>query len=579
MALKRTLTAGWHLSDGILNTFPIGAARDVLTAAAEASFAPDPLKGMNLMAAEWVYNRRWRYESHFDAPTEDDQRVWLLFERLCGAGEVAVNGRRAASFSGGEALVEVTDYLVPGENELAVCFEAPGLRLPAENPMPLLGLAGDVWLLTGNFLALERTRSRSHGRTVAVEHRLTAFAAGKYVFSYVASRDSELARRWTFEETLPEGGASVSHALDCPDERGALDIRLDVTRSGVGCAQVRFEAIPGDEPPRRTVLVRGGRLTEAMARDLRDLGADSFCLAEEEERRLDADCLFGLKKAAPGEAFSRPACVKDLKGEAAGEAYWPPRAPLWRLRGGASPDVEALAALYGGKVLVDGELAARLTRYEQAEAVLRYALGCRQSGERAVVPLNAEWESLCSDTLTERGGRRRMAFDALKRAWRRDAAWADWPEHAAAEPGEALEIALWAATTRPGGLEATLSVSAFTLEGRCLARKKETVRVRAAERVGALTVTAPQAGVLIVRCQLADSEGGSLCRIDRVLPMKGHGAPQEALFAASASVRRSSKGALNEGAVAALAAGECLLPGEWAESASEWVNEETAAIE
>ena len=112
MALKRTLTAGWHLSDGILNTFPIGAARDVLTAAAEASFAPNPLRGMNLMAAEWVYNRRWRYESHFDAPTEDDQRVWLLFERLCGAGEVAVNGRRAASFSGGEALIEVRQGLV-----------------------------------------------------------------------------------------------------------------------------------------------------------------------------------------------------------------------------------------------------------------------------------------------------------------------------------------------------------------------------------------------------------------------------------------------------------------------------------
>ena len=34
------------------------------------------------------------------------------------------------------------------------------------------------------------------------------------------------------------------------------------------------------------------------------------------------------------------ACVKDLKGEAAGEAYWPPRAPLWRRRGGASPEVE-----------------------------------------------------------------------------------------------------------------------------------------------------------------------------------------------------------------------------------------------
>ena len=587
MALKRTLTAGWHLSDGILNPFPIGEARDVLTAATEALFAPNPFEGMNLMRAEWVYNRQWRYESRFDAPLEDDERVWLLFDRLCGAGEVFVNGRLAGRFSGGEALLEVTGLIAAGENELAVCFEAPGLRLPAANPMPLLGVAGPVSLVTGNGLSLERVRSRARGAALVVDHELTVYAAGKYVFTYVASQDGALWRRWAFEETLEAGRAEVSHTLNQLDkpENGnmadtddPLDVRVDITRTAVGCAQARFEACrPGWQPPRRTILVRGGALAEDVAKEIAAIGADSVCLEDEAPCRVDADCLFGLRKKNGGEAFARLACVRDLPGEAAGEAFWPSRAPIWRLRGGEKPDAAALGALYGDRARVDGALAARLTRYEQAEAVLRYALGCRQSGERAILPWNAAWESLASDALTERGGRRRMACDALRRAWSRAGAWADWPEHEAAEPGAALEIALWAATNLPGGLDATLVAEAFSLDGRRLAQKKERARLGAASRVGALNLAAPKDGVVIVRCTLLDGAGKALSRIDRALPVKRGGAPLEAIYASAATLSRSSRGIVNAGTVAALAVGECLLPGEAAERADEWVNEETAA--
>ncbi|MBQ8953076.1 MAG: hypothetical protein IJ048_03080, partial [Clostridia bacterium] len=200
MAFKRRLTAGWHLTDGILNTFPIGAPQDALSAAMEAGFAPDPLKGMNLTRAEWVYNRRWAYHSNFETPLEDDQRVWLLFQRLCGAGQVLVNGGLAGSFQGGEAMVEVTGLLAPEQNELTVRFEAPGLTLPADNPMPLLGILGDVWLLTGNFMRLDRTVSRGRGTALSVAHEMEVFQPGKFAFSYTASLDGALWRQWTFEE-------------------------------------------------------------------------------------------------------------------------------------------------------------------------------------------------------------------------------------------------------------------------------------------------------------------------------------------------------------------------------------------
>ena len=589
MALKRTLTAGWLLSDGILNAFPIGEPRDVLTAATEALFAPDPLVGMNLTRAEWVYNRRWRYASRFDTPLEDDERVWLLFQRLCGAGEVLVNGRLAGCFTGGETLIEVTELLAPAENELTVRFEAPGLRLPAENPMPLLGIAGPVCLLTGNGLSLDHLRSRARGKALAVDQELTVCTAGKYMFMYTASQDGALWRRWAFEEALEVGRAQICHTLNWVDKPenenmastdGPLDVRVDITRTGVGCAQARFEAGRPEWPsPRRTLMVRGGVLTEDMARAMAEIGADSVCLADETPGRVDADCLFGLRKRNGGEVFSCLACVRDLSREAAGEDCWPPRAPIWRLRGGQAPDATALGALYGGRARADGALAARLTRYEQAEAALRYALACRQSGDRAILPWNAEWESLASDALTERGGRRRMACDALRRAWAKDVAWVDWPAHEAAEPGAPLEVSLWAATDRPGGLEATLVAEAFSLDGRRLALKKEAVRVRTATRVGALSLTAPGDGAVILRCALLDGAGKALCRVDRTLPVKHGVAPLEAIYLSAAVISRGAKGVVNTGSVAALAVGECLLPGEAAEWADEWVNEGTTATE
>ena len=633
MALKRALTAGWLLSDGILNTFPIGDPCDALTAVTEAHFAPDPFEGMNLMGAEWVYNRRWRYESHFDAPKEDDERVWLLFERLSGAGKVLVNGRPAGRFTGGEALIEVTEQLVPGENELSVCFEAPGLRLPAENPMPLLGLTGPVSLLTGNGLSLESLTSRPGDGKLAIDLALNVFAAGRYTFAYVASQDGALRRRWRFEEDLADGHVELTHTLsglDEPDSPQAdrhtfayaasqdsalwqrwqleanqkggrkelthtlnrleksenevavapnapLDVCLDITRSGVGCAQARFESRrPGSDEPRRTLLVRGG-LTEDLAEALRAVGADSVWPEDDPAVRVKADSLFGLARVSEGEPFSCPACVRDLRAEAGDEAFWPPRSPIWRLRGGQAPDIAALSALYGKEAQTDGALAARLSRYEQAEAVLHYALDCRARGERAIVPWNAAWESLSSDAVTERGGRRRMACDALRRAWSQDAVWADWPAHETVEPGAALEIALWAATDKKDGLTVRLEASAWSMDGRCLARKEETVNVRQARRVGALSLTAPEDGVVIVRCALRGGVGRILCRLDRVLPVKGEGAPLKALIASPAALTLRGKAVVNAGQVAALAVGECLLPGEQTDTAEEWVNGETAA--
>ena len=579
MALKKKLDDGWYLSDGILNPFPVGEATDVMSAAVKAGYAPDPLKGLNLMKGEWIYNRAWTYSTVFETPPEEDERVFLFFERLTGQGEVFVNGRRAGSFGSGEARVDVTALIACEHNELRLRFQAPGLLLPAENPMPLLGLAGPAWIITGNFVTLERVVSRTDGRMMTVEHDITAHTAGKYTFTYTVSQDGLLINRESYTEQLPAARVIRTHTVSLAGEDAGsapcCDVRVVVERSGIGCAQVSFRApLPGRGAGRRAVLLYKPPTQETM-KAVAALGADAVCVSGGEKSIVDADCLFDMKRLPAVSAhFADAACVapRTLADEARDEPFWPPRTPLWRLRGGVRPDVEALSALYGPDAAQNGDTAALLTRYEQAAALLRYALCARQCGETAVVPWCAPWESLCGEGVTERGGRPRMAYWTLKAAWMPDIAWPELPDRAA-ERGAAIRIPIWAASDRAGGEEVSVDVSVYRMDGSRVAHSTKTARLDVPRCVDTIELDAPDGGALIVRCAVLSENVELLSQLDMPLPIRDGGAPMQALLASSVKLHRTPGGVFNGGGMAALAVGRCLLPGE-SVSDGEWLNEE-----
>ena len=164
MAFKRRLDVSWTLSDGILDAFPIGGQTDALSAVVEAGHAPDPLIGMNLTACEWVYNRRWTYRCAFETPAEGDERVYLIFDNLCGRGTALVNGQIAGRFKGGEFMLPVSGLIrEEGMNALELRFEPMYRALPGDNPMPALGVAGGVWLKTVSGLTLEKIHGGGFG--------------------------------------------------------------------------------------------------------------------------------------------------------------------------------------------------------------------------------------------------------------------------------------------------------------------------------------------------------------------------------------------------------------------------------
>ena len=534
------------------------------------------------MKAEWIYNRSWVYSSYFPTPTEEDERVSLFFESLSGRGEVFVNGCSAGSFEGGEAYVDITALVEGEDNELTVRFQAPGLSMPADNPMPLVGITGPVWLITGNYVTLERVTSRTVGQSVVVDYDITAHTGGKYTFSYIVSLDGQPVNRKTYGERLPAARVTRSHTIslsggaDAPDPATAkapcYDVRVSVERGGIGCAQLNLEALlPGKGASRRVVLAHG-LVTDEMAKDIAALGAEAVCTGE--ARCVEGDCLNGMKRlfGARPDHFAGTACIapEALREEADGELFWPPWTPMWRLRGGARFDVEALTALYGGQVGADSELAARASRYEQADALLRRALHARQNGEVVVVPWNAPWESLCGEGITERGGRRRMAWWALKAAWTPDLAWPELSMHFAAEPYGTFSVPIWAAGERAGRV-ASVSAAAYRMDGTCVVSMKKGASVEAPAQVGFLEVTAPAAGVLILRCETSDENGEVLSRLDVPVPVKGREAPLAALLADPIRLSGEPGCIVNDTGFAALAPGHSLLPGESAPE-GEWLN-------
>ena len=569
MAFEKRLAEVWYLSDHILDPFPIGDVKPVLRAVAEAGFVPDPAVGMNMMFTEWIYARSWEYTTRFDAPEEESEKVFLRFDRVWSRAQILVNGQSAGFCEPGEATVDITPFLKAGSNALAVQF-APMIRVIPGETSPNLGLEGSVTLAAGSRLDVIQLRSRARRGEICARPRLEVYAPGRYAFDYLASSEGEKAGSWRFEETLPAGVSELEHVLPIDPGDRNLDLRLDVIRDGVGCARLRFQsAAPNGKRPMRVLGVYAAALNGDLISALKGLGADGACLLKlpgRPFRRLDADCFDGLCLTESALPLSCPAC-EDLK-KAAGDApYWPPRTPLWRLRGGLTPDVEGIKALFGERAAMDGETFRRASQFRQADTVMRAALEGRRLDKCAAFFYNAPGDGLYTE-----GVAGRMAGEALRRAWRKSVAFAyDAPDCAAA--GEALNLNICLSADGPGGENAILRVTAFDFGGSRLNRIRERVSLSPGAADIPFGFEMPREGGAILRTALIGEDGAEISRIDQIVPVRGDQAPWQAILR-PARIAREAGAALNAGDTATLAPGFCLLPGETGESDREWVNEE-----
>lgn len=580
MAFKRRLDASWMLTDGILPPFPVGGVQDVLSAVTAAGYAPDPFKGLNLAACEWVYSRRWTYSSAFETPQEGEERVYLLFERLCGRGEVLVNGCLAGRFKGGETLLDITGQLAEeGENRLEVRFEPLYRAVPGDCPMPQLGLGGGVWMKAVSALTLERSQSSVEGHTARFEHAVNVHVPGVYTFVYTLSLDGELIKRQEFSERLAAAPCTRVHEimLDNPlsfdparyDET-AYDVLLSVERAGLGCERAQFELLFGVHGARKRGVLVHGALTAEAARDIRLLGGRSVCVDWPENTSGDARFgLFRLEDNAPHRVMVPISDERWLVECAERDCF---DETLLRLRGGDIPFKEA-AARYGESVLLQPSRLIRLLRAHQACAVMRYALKRRREDRDALFEWNLPWEALCGGALTERGGRR-PAWHALREAWRETVACAELPEGGAAECGMQIKLPIWLMSdAQESGLVSVLS-SVISEKGEVIAAQEYTAAAGRVRRAGTLTADLPpRAGVYVVRCEVSGADRRIISRCDEILCAYDEAEEMAALAALPQTVLTAvgREGVRNVGEVVAFAAGRCLMPGE-TDDMGEWIN-------
>lgn len=583
MAFKRRLDVSWTLSDGILDAFPIGGQTDALSAAVEAGYAPDPLIGMNLTACEWVYNRRWTYRCAFETPAEGDERVYLIFDNLCGRGTALVNGQIAGRFKGGEFMLPVSGLIrEEGVNALELRFEPMYRALPGDNPMPKLGVAGGVWLKAVSGLTLEKSMAAVSGHEAAFTHTIDVHTPGTYSFVYTASLDGELVLKKEFHERLAAARTERTHALTFESpvpfdperyDETAYDVRLSVERVALGCETARFELLFGCEnAQKRSVIVRGA-LTADAARDIRALGARSVCALWPE---IEAgDSRFGLTRAQEGVPFrvNAPVSPEGWAREAEGRGL--KDGPLMRLRGGAALP-EDIETRYGADVWKDEKRLTRLLRWEQASAVMRHALEKRREDRDAQFEWNMTWEALCGGALTERGAHR-PAWLALREAWRDMVVCAELPEGDASECGIQIRLPIWLMSDREDGGILTVTARVLSAQGDVIAEGAYTAAAGRVRRAGTLTVDLPpQAGAYIVRCEAQSAQGSVISRCDEVFCVYDEAEPMAALLALPRATLERAGGCSvrNVGKVAAYAAGCALLPGETGGADGEWINAE-----
>lgn len=525
MATKR-LDGNWTLSCGVWPPFLMPTVTDVHAALREQGILRREQVGLDVVSEQWVYAQKWVYSARFDCDGEDE-RFALRFERLSGAGKIAVNGHPLADFRTGEFLVDITGVCEGEKNLLEVAFDP---SLPDGSPR---GILGPVWLRGTNYVELRRVRASAAGGVLRVRTDLTAHTAGRFLFKYQVSLDGEMALASEVYERLKAADAHVEHTLRLPapaawDGEKYYTVRLLVERSGVACDAAILNVAMDAPAPRFIAAVPAQRMLDReMIRVLRGLGAQAV---RPERGWQDPDKgLLPQDLLAEGLLISdEPGCpdgenilalpgLRTMERLAGSERFWPAGTPVWRATSSPNPDGKTEEALYGANALGDPGRYARISRFAQAEAVRARALAARREGRVFVISAAERAPAYLSAALIEYSGRKRPAFEALRQAWGALAAF-EFPEALEA----ALPLRVWLYSDgirRP----MTVTASLYTLDGTLLASTSFAAMSGECAPLGELKATLPQEGIVIARAELSD--GGKTRRVDQVICLHRPGEP------------------------------------------------------
>ncbi len=211
---KQLFCDGW-LYEGRLITLPHDAML-------EAGRSPDSSGGS---AVGYFNPCICKYEKHFEKP--DAEHAELLFEGVYRNAQICVNGQKAWAwaYGYGEFTIDITPYLIEGENRLEVT--ADNSQMPNSRWYTGAGIYRPVWLLTGG-----KTHFAAHGLkidTVSINPpiiKVTTEQTDGEVTVQILDGDQIIAEGVPGEITIPDG------KLWCGDEPNLYTCRAELKVDG-----------------------------------------------------------------------------------------------------------------------------------------------------------------------------------------------------------------------------------------------------------------------------------------------------------------------------------------------------------
>ncbi len=222
----------------------------VLQALTDAGAVGGLEEGLRAREAEWAAWRRWRFCAQADVDGWEDERAYLRFDRLQGAGAVFINGRKAGVFAQGPLSLDVTGEVYAVRTlDVEVAFE-PDMPMGAP-PRAAQGVMGDVTLVGVNALAIEALVVRADAQQLSTDVTVTPFVPGRYTFRYALTSGEEALGIYEIEENLPAARTTLLHTIRPegaswplwrPGRQGTtVTLRLQASRRGMACDGLRVQ--------------------------------------------------------------------------------------------------------------------------------------------------------------------------------------------------------------------------------------------------------------------------------------------------------------------------------------------------
>lgn len=227
----KTLNLSYRLTGEDIENVEVGSERDVEHTLRDAGILGERFSGMGVFESEWILSRTFALEAVFDAGEWECERAYLEFEWLDGAGRAFVNGIEVGAFFSGACTLDITQAIQAGANALRMEF-AP---VDDKRAGTRRGMRGDVRLRGCWSLHIDRFLLSPCANGISARVATDAFAAGRYVFKYLLSRDDEPLGTFSFEQRLGAKHEEIAHTLNIDALPGACRVLLSVMRAGDEC--------------------------------------------------------------------------------------------------------------------------------------------------------------------------------------------------------------------------------------------------------------------------------------------------------------------------------------------------------